>query len=131
MSKNIFNVLAMDDSDDENPKQNQRLTKDQRRKKDKVLRQAYGDTVSKEYHKSKDQPKNKNYNRSDGKRVKDRKSGTGRQAHGGVRKNGGFGKGNEALENKNLEEIQEVEGVSGDEKKEKVPLKTVDEYMSS
>ena len=48
MSKNIFNVLAMEDSDDEVQQVQKKDNKKQQRQKDKVLRQAFGDHVEKD-----------------------------------------------------------------------------------
>ena len=47
MSKNIFSVLANEDSDDESNTQLAKGNKKQQRKKDKFLRDTYGDSTGK------------------------------------------------------------------------------------
>lgn len=129
MQKNIFNVLAVDDSDDDVPK-NSKVTKKSQKQQEKVVRQNVGDQV----HKS----QKDNYDRKQqhdtqkprgGKREFDRQSGTGRQAFGN-RKQGGFGKGNEA-EGDPLNHVEEAhEEVQKEETEKEAPkIKSVDDYF--
>jgi hypothetical protein len=100
MSKNIFSVLAHDESDDDKPKQtNQapRLPKKEARAQDKQLREKFGDQVQKDtatHKRSDNAPKNKGDYASGEKRPFERRSGTGKPAHTNDFKKGGHGKGN-------------------------------------
>ena len=46
-NNNVFNVLDVDDSDDETQQTQPKLNKKQNRKKDRFLRETYGDSTGK------------------------------------------------------------------------------------
>ena len=100
MSKNIFSVLAKDDSDDDKPKQQSsqapRLPKKEARAQDQQLREKFGDKVQKDttHKRSDNPPKNKGDYASGEKRPFERHSGTGKPAFTHDFKKGGHGKGN-------------------------------------
>lgn len=82
MSKNIYEVLdTYEKGIDDNVKPAKQLPKKEKRKEEKILREAYGDTVQKEKHKPgfvERQPPVKDDYKSGEKRPYDRHSGTGR-----------------------------------------------------
>ena len=103
MSKNIFSVLAHEDSDEDKPKQQkvqqpvQKLPKKEAQEQDRQLREKFGDQVQKDAvsHKRLDNPpKNKGDYASGEKRPFERHSGTGRPAFNNDFKKSGYGRGN-------------------------------------
>lgn len=134
-SKNMFEVLRRDDSDDEveRPK---KQTKHEQRADDKQKREAVGDKVEKQnYHdQNRENRPQKNTYGGQGKRTHDRQSGTGGNTFNKhEKKQGGGGKGNWG----NAEQDNAVEGENKEEKKEVTdqpeeqgePVLTLDDYM--
>lgn len=134
MSKNIFSVLANDDSDDEQtPNTVQKQTKKTQRKKDRYLRETYGDKAPKENN------QRKTYNQKNS--TNDRHSKRGNQAYGGQSRKHGHGKtnvGNEdmkKLENKTTDQANKELNAEMGETAEvvvepKVEIVTLGTYMS-
>ncbi len=94
MSKNIFSVLAKEDSGEEGTK---KLPKKEAQAKDKQLREHFGDQVQKDnvtHKRSDNPPKNKGDYAPGEKRPFERHSGTGKPAFTHDFKKGGHGKGN-------------------------------------
>jgi len=142
MSKNIFSVLAHDDSDDEaKPKQPEapKVTKKEKREKDQQLREHFGDQVQKDSvsHKRNDNaPKNKGDYASGERRPFERHSGTGKPAFARNFKKGGFGKGNVGANENNKEaapeDAQPKEGENNQEApKEQKPVEEVEQIISA
>lgn len=132
MSKNIFSVLAHDDSDDEMVQKTTQVktTKKTQRKKDRFLRDTFGDQAPKENHQRGHHQNNKRNN--------DRHSKRGNQAYGNQNRKGGYGKTNvgnddlKNLENKTTDVVnKELNEELGEVVVEpKVEIVTLDQYMS-
>ena len=148
MSKNIFSVLAKEESDDDKSKsksqanqQPARLPKKEARVLDKQLRETFGDQVQKDTvsHKRLDNPpKDKGDYGPGEKRPFERHSGTGQPAFGNNFKKGGHGKGNvgapleEAVKEKdNAEGLEEEQPPSKEQNTPQEPeqIITADQYL--
>ena len=135
MSKNIFSVLAKDDSDDERKPakpEAPKVTKKERREKDGQLRETYGDKVQKDVvtHKRSDNaPKNKGDYAPNEKRPFERHSGTGRPAFKNEFKKGGHGKGN--VGNQDGKEEIKVDEEHNDKRAEEKVVEPVEEIMGA
>jgi len=142
MSKNIFSVLANEQSGEEEQK---KLPKKEAQAKDKQLREHFGDQVQKDtvsHKRSDNPPKNKGDYVPGEKRPFDRHSGTGRPAFKNDFKKGGFGKGNVGSNidaakdlNVNQEESQTPKGDDSETQEKKLreepeQIITADEYIS-
>jgi len=142
MSKNIFSVLANEDSGEEGAK---KLPKKEAQAKDKQLREHFSDQIQKDIvtHKRSDNPpKNKGDYAPGEKRPFERHSGTGRPAFTNDFKKGGFGKGNVGTNmdaakdmNVNQEEGQNPQGDNTENPEKRVreepeQIITADEYIS-
>ncbi len=131
MSKNIFNVLAMD-SDEEGNKnaQQQQQSKQQVRQKDKMFREGFGTGNEKNNtQKIKKAPRNKGDYKPNQKRPYDRHSGTGRQAFGNKHQ-GGFNKGTDSKNYRNNQEelkddVVNKDQTQGEESKPEPPKKVL------
>lgn len=146
MSKNIFSVLAKDESDDERSKptqtKTQAPTKQERREKDHQLRETFGDKVPKDttHKRSDNPPRNKGDYASGQKRPFERHSGTGRPAFTRDFKKGGHGKGNVGGQSENKKEGQNGETEVNNEEQNQAPVEekkpeieeiiTADEYIA-
>merc|ERR1712013_366647 len=134
-SKNMFSVLAQEESDEEDNNQT-KMNKQQRKASEKNLRESVGVTSGKENNKRSYEGKQvKDSYNSGKKRQYDRHSGTGKGAFNKYEKKGGVGgKGNwgtkdveyekkedEVNKNQKLEEVKEEEI--------KEPVVTMDDYL--
>jgi len=137
-SKNMFEVLRRDESDDEEkPKKD---TKHVQRADDKQKREATGDRVEKQnYHsKNTDARPAKDKFAGDGKRTYERHSGTGENTFNKAEKKaGGGGKGNwgndqDQIANEvggNKEGAEKKEGQNDQPEEQAEPVLTLDNYM--
>jgi hypothetical protein len=128
MSKNIFSVLAKDESDDERSKPAQpnvrAPTKQERREKDHQLRETFGDKVQKDttHKRSDNPPRNKGDYASGQKRPFERHSGTGKPAFTRDFKKGGHGKGNVGGQSDTKNEVQNGEPQTNAEGQNQAPV---------
>jgi len=133
-SKNMFEVLKRDESDDEEaPK---RQTKHEQRADTKTQREIAGDQVQKQnYHSSNrdDRQSANNYN-GEGKREFDRKSGSGANAHNKYEKKGGVGgKSNWGKDGQDYEvkegDAKREEGANDQPEEVETPVMSLNDYM--
>lgn len=132
MSKNIFNVLAKEDSDEEKKAKpaEKHMSKKESRALDSQRREAFPTSGLKEDHVHDKNPKKVKDDYAPGeKRPFERHSGTGRQAFGKDFKKGGFGKGNVGKEGEE-EAAVGGEAAEGGEAKEKAEEKPKEEIVT-
>jgi len=129
-SKNMFEVLKRDESDDET--QEKKPTKHQQRAEDKGKREATGDRVAKDNYHSRNagdsKPAKDGYDGS-GKREYDRRSGTGTNAHNKYEKKSGGGKGNWGKEGEEGEQKEGAEVQEEAPEDQGPPPQSLEDYM--
>lgn len=121
---NVFEVLANNEPEEVEEIPKRKLSKKDQRKKEKILRKAYGDHVQKDDQGRENDMKHHKEGGDKNERS-DRHSGTKNQAFGIKSKNGGYEEdlkqfeGNVHLENEEVEEEEEVNENQGEIKQKK------------